>query len=61
MFADSLAPRFAVRVWELPGHGPRYNVRMVWHQSAASDPAHTWLRERLRQLFGRGGASVKRA
>ena len=61
MFADSLAPRFAVRVWELPGHGPRYNVRMVWHQSATSDTAHTWLRERLRQLFGRAGASTKRA
>lgn len=54
MFADSMASRYAVRVWELPGHGPHYNVRMVWHQSASNDPAHAWLRERVRRLFARG-------
>jgi DNA-binding transcriptional LysR family regulator len=54
MFAHSLAPRYAVRVWELPGHGPRYNVRMMWHQSATNDSAHVWLRERVRSLFARG-------
>ena len=53
MFANSLAPRYAVRVWELPGHGPHYNVRMVWHQSATNDAAHAWLRERVRRLFAR--------
>ena len=53
MFASSLASRYAVRVWELPGHGPHYTVRMVWHQSATSDAAHAWLRERVRQLFVR--------
>ncbi len=55
MFASSLAPRYDVRVWELPGHGPHYNVRMVWHQSASNDPAHAWLRERVRRLFARPG------
>jgi len=58
MFADSLAARWPVRVWELPGHGPRYTVRMVWHQSASGDPAHTWLRTRVRQLFARPRAGV---
>jgi len=58
MFASSLAPRFAVRVWELPGHGPHYNVRMVWHQSASNDPAHSWLRERVRRLFARDGSAA---
>jgi DNA-binding transcriptional LysR family regulator len=53
MFAHSLAPRFAVRLWELPGHGPHYTVRMVWHQSASNDAAHAWLRERVRRLFAR--------
>jgi len=53
MFANSLAPRFAVRLWELPGHGPHYTVRMVWHQSASNDAAHAWLRERVRRLFAR--------
>jgi DNA-binding transcriptional LysR family regulator len=58
MFASSLSPRFAVRVWELPGHGPHYNVRMVWHQSASSDPAHAWLRGCVRRLFARDGAAA---
>lgn len=53
MFAASLTPRFPVRVWELPGHGPHYDVRMVWHESARRDPAHRWLRERVRALFAR--------
>jgi DNA-binding transcriptional LysR family regulator len=58
MFADSLASRYAVRVWELPGHGPGDDVRMVWHQSASSDPAHAWLRERVRRLFARRNESA---
>lgn len=53
MFASSLASRYAVRVWELPGHGPHYAVRMVWHQSATGDAAHAWLRETVRRLFAR--------
>ena len=57
MFADSLSSRYAVRVWQLPGHGPHYMVRMVWHRSASADAAHSWLRERVRQLFARGEAA----
>jgi len=53
MYADTLAAGRAVRVWELPGRGPHYDVRMVWHHSATADPAHAWLRERVRQLYGR--------
>ena len=53
MFADAVAPRYDVRVWELPGHGPRYDVRMVWHHSADDDPAQRWLRDRVRALFAR--------
>jgi DNA-binding transcriptional LysR family regulator len=53
MYADALALRYEVRVWELPGHGPGYNVRMMWHHSANKDPAQVWLRERVRSLFSR--------
>jgi len=53
MFADAVAQRYDVRVWELPGHGPGYDVRMVWHQSSANDPAQVWLRDRVRELFAR--------
>ena len=53
MYANSLAPRYAVRLWELPDHGPRYDVSMMWHQTATPDPAHAWLREVVRKLFQR--------
>ncbi len=58
MFAGSLASRYDVRVWELPGHGPHYNVRMVWHESASNDAAHVWLREWVRRLFARPDRGV---
>lgn len=53
MYANSLSPRYAVRIWELPDHGPRYDVSMLWHQSATHDLAHTWLRSVVRRLFQR--------
>ncbi len=54
MFAESLAPRFDVRIWELPDVAPGYEVRMLWHPSANGDAAHAWLRATLRRLFARG-------
>ncbi len=51
MYANSLAPRYDVRIWGLPDHGPRYDVSMVWHKSATDDPAHVWLRALVRRLF----------
>ena len=54
MFAESLAPRFEVRIWELPDVAPQYEVRMLWHPSANGDAAHAWLRATLRRLFARG-------
>lgn len=56
MYANSLAPRYDVRIWQLPDHGPRYDVNMVWHQSATDDPAHIWLRSLVRRLFQRGAS-----
>ncbi len=56
MFARSLAPRYDVRIWELPGVGPRYEVRMLWHPLANADAAHGWLRAQVRRLFARAGA-----
>ncbi len=55
MFAESLAPRYAVRIWELPDVAPSYEVRMLWHPSANGDAAHVWLRALLKRLFGRNG------
>lgn len=57
MFADSLAPRFDLRVWELPGRDAGYDVRMVWHRSTTRDSAHEWLRAHARRLFARGAAA----
>jgi len=53
MFAASLAPRYALTVWALPGRGVPYEVRMLWHGSAGGDTAHAWLRGQVRALFGR--------
>jgi DNA-binding transcriptional LysR family regulator len=52
MYARKLGERYDLRVWQLP-QAPMYDVRLVWHASTASDPAHLWLREQLQQLFGR--------
>jgi DNA-binding transcriptional LysR family regulator len=55
-YADTLASRYDVRVWELPGVATRYDVRMLWHRSATSDAAHCWLRAVLRRLFQRSAS-----
>ncbi len=53
MYAHSLAPRYDIRVWDLPKVGTSYDVHMLWHQTASLDPAHQWLRGVVRQLFQR--------
>ena len=53
MFAESLAPRYAVKTWDLPEVAPSYEVRMLWHSSATVDAAHSWLRDTVRRLFER--------
>lgn len=52
MYARKLQERYELRVWRLE-EAPHYEVRLVWHASTASDPAHQWLRARLQALFGR--------
>ncbi len=58
MYANSLSPRYDVRTWELPEHGPSYDVCMVWHQSATSDLSHSWLRSVVRRLFQRSAVGT---
>jgi DNA-binding transcriptional LysR family regulator len=53
MYANSLAPRYDVRIWQLPEHGSRYEVSMLWHHTAGPDLAHNWLRGVVRKLFQR--------
>jgi len=53
MYARTMAARWPVRVWGLPGDAPAYDVRMVWHATATREPAHTWLRALVRRLFAR--------
>jgi len=54
MYAESLPPRYDVRIWQLPDAASSYEVRMLWHPSASGDPAHAWLRGLLQRLFKRG-------
>ncbi len=60
MYANSLAPRYDVHIWELPKHGSRYDVCMLWQQSANHDVAHAWLRGVVRNLFQRTPISATR-
>jgi DNA-binding transcriptional LysR family regulator len=59
MYANSLAPRYDVRIWELPEHGASYDVSMLWQQSASPDLAHSWLRGVVRKLFQRESTQGK--
>ena len=54
MYADNVAQRMDMRVWELPKIAlPSYDVRLVWHASTARDSAHKWIRAQVHHLFGR--------
>lgn len=59
-YARALVPRYALRVSDLPELGPRYDVRMVWHESADQDLRHRWLREVVRRLFGQAEPAYPR-
>ncbi len=52
MYARNMSQRYKFRTWGIPG-APSYEVRLVWHGSTDRDPAHQWMRDLVRQLFGR--------
>jgi DNA-binding transcriptional LysR family regulator len=54
MYARTMAARWPVRLWQLPGEPLEYDVRMLWHTTATHEPAHAWLRALVVSLFGRG-------
>jgi DNA-binding transcriptional LysR family regulator len=56
MYADAMARRWPVRIWQLPGEPLAYDVRMVWHVTATREPAHAWLRARVTTLFARAAS-----
>jgi len=39
-----------LRLFALPFDVAGFDVSQVWHRSRAADPAHLWLRERIKQL-----------
>jgi DNA-binding transcriptional LysR family regulator len=51
MFAESLAPRYAARIWELLEVAPGYEVRMLWLASATGDAAQRWLQDTVQRMF----------
>ena len=56
-YAQALTSRWRIRVHELPVQGLEYDVRMLWHETASNDRAHTWLRALVRRLFVRDAAT----
>ena len=52
MYARDLRQRYDFKVLGIPG-APSYEVRLVWHRSTESDPAHQWMRSLVHDLFKR--------
>jgi DNA-binding transcriptional LysR family regulator len=51
-YAEMMQTRHEIRSWELPrAAAPRYDVRLVWHESTTKDPAHGWMRALVKELF----------
>jgi DNA-binding transcriptional LysR family regulator len=45
--------RFGLRMYALPLDLGRFDVTMVWHERSHTDPAHSWLRDRIIAAAGR--------
>lgn len=52
-WAQSVCQRHGLLAWPLPVALPDYEVRLVWHQAMAADPAVAWLRGVVQGLFRR--------
>lgn len=58
MYASTVHQHEDMRIWQLPrALAPRYDVKLVWHESTARDPAHQWMRSQVHRLFGRSPAA----
>lgn len=53
MYAMNIARLHGLRVWDLPINSLRYSVNLLWHSSTDQDPAHDYVRQKVRQLFSR--------
>ncbi len=57
MYAANVRQQQDMRIWDLPrSASARYDVKLVWHESTARDPAHQWMRAQVHRLFGRNPA-----
>jgi DNA-binding transcriptional LysR family regulator len=50
--ALATAESYAIRIFEQPLRLPAYGVKQFWHARFNADPAHRWLRQVMKQLFG---------
>ncbi|HRD46882.1 MAG TPA: LysR family transcriptional regulator [Caulobacter sp.] len=48
--------RTGMHSFALPGVAPEFTVSMFWHPRLEADPAHRWLRGRLREVCAASGA-----
>jgi DNA-binding transcriptional LysR family regulator len=53
--ARRYAELLALHVAEPPMEIPGFTISMAWHDRLDRDPGHTWLRQKLWDLFGRSG------
>ena len=50
-FAEIVAPRFDLKLLELPFDYEPASIYLVWHECFSQDPGHRWLRERIKDIL----------
>ena len=60
--AEALAPRLGLAIYRPPMAIATATITMIWHRRATTNPAHRWLRSRIKQILepldkGEGRAS----
>jgi len=49
--AEDLAGRFNLAIFDLPLERPTHHWHMMWHEDQTDDPAHTWLRRQIQDIY----------
>lgn len=57
MYARDLVAQHPLRMYRIED-APSYEVHLLWHRSRDHDPAHTWMRDLVRQLFQRADTAA---
>jgi DNA-binding transcriptional LysR family regulator len=51
--AEALAAQLGLKILPLPIKLPLFPAYLVWHRSRDADPGHRWLRQGIKEIFGK--------